>query len=46
MRREGDTVIVEPANEWPVGYVESFAGIPDDFARPPHGKVEKRTPLR
>ena len=46
VRREGDTVIVEPANEWPVGYVESFAGIPDDFTRPPQGKVEKRTPLR
>jgi antitoxin VapB len=46
VRREGDTVIVEPANEWPVGYVESFAGIPDDFTRPPQGKVEKRPPLR
>jgi len=39
-------VVVEPDNEWPVGYVESFAGIPDDFTRPPQGKVEIRTPLR
>jgi virulence-associated protein VagC len=41
VHREGNAVIVEPANEWPAGYVESFAGIPDDFARPPQGKVER-----
>lgn len=42
--REGYAVIVEPADEWPAGYVESFAGIPDDFTRPPQGRV-KRTSL-
>jgi antitoxin VapB len=46
VRREGCAVIVEPANEWPAGYVESFAGVPDDFYRPSQGKVEKRTSLR
>jgi virulence-associated protein VagC len=37
VHREGYAVIVEPADEWPAGYVESFAGIPDDFTRPPQG---------
>jgi antitoxin VapB len=46
VHREGYGVDIEPANDWPVGYVESFAGVPDDFARPPQGKVEKRTSLR
>ena len=46
VRREGCAVVLEPANEWPMGYVESFAGIPDDFTRPPQGKVEIRTSLR
>ena len=46
VRREGCAVVIEPANEWPVGYVESFAGIPEDFNRPQQGKVERRTPLR
>jgi antitoxin VapB len=46
VHREGYAVIVEPANEWPAGYVESFVGVPDDFNRPPQGKVEKRTALR
>ena len=26
IRREGDALILEPADEWPEGYVESFAG--------------------
>lgn len=29
--RQGYAVIVEPADEWPAGYIESFGGIPDDF---------------
>lgn len=45
VRREGDTVILEPANEWPEGYVESFAGIGDDFVRPPQGKTDRREKL-
>lgn len=46
VRREGQAVIVEPAHDWPDKYVESFAGIPDDFTRPAPGVVEKRTELR
>ena len=46
VHRQGKAVVVEPAHEWPDGYVESFAGVPDDFARPPQGQVDKRTSLR
>lgn len=46
VHREGRSVIVEPAHEWPEGYVESFAGVPEDFRRPPQGEVEERTSLR
>ena len=42
VHREGDAVILEPADDWPEGYVESFAGVPEDFDRPPQGKVQKR----
>jgi len=45
VHREGQAVVVEPADEWPDGYVESFAGVPDDFTRPSQGKIEKRTSL-
>ena len=45
VHREGSSVILEPIREWPAGYVESFAGIPEDFERPPQGKVEKRRKL-
>ncbi|HEV7238436.1 MAG TPA: AbrB/MazE/SpoVT family DNA-binding domain-containing protein [Thermoanaerobaculia bacterium] len=37
VHREGSSVILEPVREWPEGYVESFAGIPDEFERPPQG---------
>ncbi|MBV9183922.1 MAG: AbrB/MazE/SpoVT family DNA-binding domain-containing protein [Acidobacteria bacterium] len=46
VHREGYALILEPAKEWPERYVESFAGVPDDFTRPPQGRVEKRTSLR
>jgi len=46
VRRQGRAVIVEPAHEWPDAYVESFAGLPEDFARPIQGEVEERTSLR
>jgi antitoxin VapB len=46
VRREGKAVILEPTDDWPEGYVESFAGVPRDFSRPPQGKVEKRAALR
>lgn len=37
VRREGDALILEPARDWPRGYVESFAGVPEDFERPAQG---------
>lgn len=46
VHREGYAVVVEPLNEWPVGYLASFAGVPEDLTRPPQGKVEQRTSLR
>jgi antitoxin VapB len=46
VRREGKAVILEPTDDWPDGYVESFAGVPQDFSRPPQRKVEKRAALR
>ncbi len=45
VHREGNCVILEPNEEWPENYVSSFDGIPDDFARPPQGKPEKRRKL-
>jgi antitoxin VapB len=45
VRRDGSAVILEPSHAWPEGYVESFAGVPDDFERPAQGKVEKRRKL-
>lgn len=45
IHREGSSVILEPIREWPAGYVESFAGIPEDFERPAQGSVEKRRKL-
>jgi antitoxin VapB len=45
VHREGSSVILEPARVWPDGYVESFSGVPEDFARPAQGKIEKRRRL-
>jgi antitoxin VapB len=45
VHREGNSVVLEPNQEWPEGYVESFTGVPDDFARPPQGTPEKRRKL-
>jgi antitoxin VapB len=42
VRREGSAVILEPSQGWPEGYVDSFAGVPDDFVRPPQGEIGKR----
>jgi len=42
VRREGSAVILEPANDWPAGYVASFTGAPDDFVRPAQGEHERR----
>lgn len=45
VHQEGNSVILEPNGEWPEDYVRSFAGVPDDFSRPPQGKPEKRRKL-
>ncbi len=45
IHREGSSVILEPIREWPDGYVESFAGIPEGFERPVQGPVERRRKL-
>jgi antitoxin VapB len=45
VRREGSALILEPASEWPEGYVESFAGVPEDFRRPAQGRIEERDGL-
>ena len=45
VRREGEAVVLEPVDEWPEGYVESFAGVPDDFARPQQGGTQNRQKL-
>jgi antitoxin VapB len=36
VRKVGSSLILEPApkRRWPVGYVASFSGLPDDFERP------------
>ena len=45
VHREGNAVVLEPAQDWPAGYAESFAGVPDDFERPAQGTIEKRKKL-
>ncbi len=45
VRREGTAVVLEPADVWPDGYVDSFAGVPDEFQRPSQGEVDERRPL-
>lgn len=42
IRREGNQLILEPADRWPDGYVESFTDVPGDLKRPAQGKVDKR----
>ncbi|HEY2728359.1 MAG TPA: AbrB/MazE/SpoVT family DNA-binding domain-containing protein [Polyangia bacterium] len=44
VHREGHAVILEP-DDWPEGYLESFAGIPADFARPEQREVDERDKL-
>lgn len=45
VRRQGDALILEPADAWPEGYVESFASVPETFARPPQTGTDKREPF-
>lgn len=46
VRRQGRAVVMEPAHEWPDGYLESFAGVPEDFTRPAQGETEERASIR
>jgi hypothetical protein len=43
---DGDAVILEPADERPEGYVQSFSGAPVDLVRPKQGEVDEREPLK
>ncbi|HET6922324.1 MAG TPA: AbrB/MazE/SpoVT family DNA-binding domain-containing protein [Anaeromyxobacteraceae bacterium] len=45
VHREGKAIVLEPAHEWPDGYIESFAIAPGDFERPPQGKTDEREKL-
>ena len=45
VRREGNAVVLEPARQWPADWLHSFAGVPEDFARPDQRTVEKRRKL-
>ena len=45
VRREGDAIILEPTDDWPDGWVESFAGAPEDLRRPPQGQPDRREKL-
>jgi antitoxin VapB len=45
IRREGNAIILEPLDEWPEGYADSFADVPSDFVRQPQGKNERRESL-
>ena len=45
VHREGNSIILEPAWEWPADYVESFAGVPAEFERPSQGESDKRRKL-
>ncbi len=45
VHRQGNSIILEPAREWPSDYVESFAGVLADFKRPSQGQTEKRRKL-
>jgi antitoxin VapB len=46
VRREGNAIILEPLDEWPAGYFESFAGVVTDLRRPAQGKPERRERIK
>jgi antitoxin VapB len=45
VRKKAKTVIIEPLEDWPDDYVQSFLGVPGDFARPDQGVSEQRSSL-
>ena len=42
IHREGNAVVLQPLDDWPEGYVESFAGVANDLERPDPGPKEDR----
>ena len=46
VRREGNAIVLEPVDEWPEGWVESFTSLGVKFERPPQGEQERREPLK
>lgn len=46
VRKVGQTVVLEAADAWPEGYVESFVGVSPEFRRHPQGRAETRRKLR
>ena len=45
VRRDGNRLVLEPADEWPEGYVESFAGVAVQLERPKQGRQRRRVRL-
>ena len=45
VRRLGNGVVLEPADEWPVGYLDSFKGSPGSFRRAAQGPPDSRERL-
>jgi antitoxin VapB len=45
VRRQGRALVLEPVNEWPPGWVESFVSPEIDWRRAPQGKAERRRRL-
>lgn len=46
VHRDGNAIILEPIDDWPQGYVESFTGVPSDFRRPDQGVTDQREALQ
>jgi antitoxin VapB len=42
IRREGNSIILEPSDAWPDGYLESFSCVATDLQRPAQGKTDDR----
>lgn len=45
VRRHGKGIVLEPLDEWPEGYADSFADVPPDFRRPKQGRQQRRESL-
>ncbi len=46
VRREGSAVILEPLNEWPAGWVESFTSHGEKLTRAPQGRNQRRKAVK